>query len=154
MDAKRRKEFSLASSDVRWRWSNGYLSITLLLIMVSGENLIERGRLEKKRKPKSEEGKPTEFWSPNFLGRLYQSTIANEAGNRSAPTQRLHWRCGSHQVPTTRTSKRVEKDHLGSKPYRQDAVKHGMKQSEPATLSFIEPMMALRVRELPVGNRL
>jgi len=62
--------------------------------MVSGENLIERGRLEKKRKPKSEEGKPTEFWSPNFLGRLYQSTIANEAGNRSAPTQRLHWRCG------------------------------------------------------------
>jgi len=29
-----------------------------------------------------------------------------------------------------------------------------MKQSEPATLSFIEPMMALRVRELPVGNRL
>ena len=42
----------------------------------------------------------------------------------------------------------------GSKPYRQDAVKRGMKQSEPATLSFIEPMMALRVRELPVGNRL
>jgi hypothetical protein len=44
------------------------LSITLLLIVVSGENLIERGRLEKKRKPKSGEGKPTEFWSPNFPG--------------------------------------------------------------------------------------
>ena len=29
------------------------LAITLLLIMVSGESLIEHGRLEKKRKPKS-----------------------------------------------------------------------------------------------------
>jgi hypothetical protein len=74
------------------------LSITLLLIMISimisGENLIEHVRLEKKRKPKSGEGKPLEFWSPNFLGRLYQSTIAKEAGNRSASTQRLHWRRG------------------------------------------------------------
>ena len=34
-------------------------SITLLLIMVSGENLIEPGRLEKLRKPKSGFGKPT-----------------------------------------------------------------------------------------------
>jgi len=71
------------------------LATTLLLIMVSGEELVERGRLEKKGKPKSGEGgKPTEFWLPNFLGRLYQSTIANEAGNRSASTQRLHWRRG------------------------------------------------------------
>jgi hypothetical protein len=30
--------------------------VTLLLIMVSGESLLERGRLEKKRKPKSGEG--------------------------------------------------------------------------------------------------
>jgi hypothetical protein len=27
-----------------------------------------------------------------------------------------------------------------------------MKQSEPETFSFIEPMMALQIRELPVGN--
>jgi hypothetical protein len=70
------------------------LSITLLLIVISGENLIERGRFEKKRKPKSGEGKPLKFWSPNFLGRLYQSTLATEAGNRSASTQRMHWRRG------------------------------------------------------------
>ena len=70
------------------------LSITLLLIMVSGENLIEHGGLEKKRKPKSGEGKPMEFWSPNFLGRLYESAFGSEAGNRSASTQRLHWRRG------------------------------------------------------------
>jgi hypothetical protein len=39
--------------------------------MVSGEELVERGRLEKIRKPKSGEGKPTQVWSPNFLGRLH-----------------------------------------------------------------------------------
>ncbi|MGA8658751.1 MAG: hypothetical protein WB586_21660 [Chthoniobacterales bacterium] len=44
------------------------LSITLLLNMVSAEELVERGRLEKLRKPKSGYGKSTEFWSPNFLG--------------------------------------------------------------------------------------
>jgi hypothetical protein len=70
------------------------LSITLLLIMVSGEESVERGRLEKLRKPKSGHGKPTEFWSPNFVGRIYQSASAAEAGNRSGPTQRLHWRRG------------------------------------------------------------
>ena len=46
------------------------LAITLLLIMVSGEELVERGRLEKTRKSKSGHGKSTEFWSPNLLGRL------------------------------------------------------------------------------------
>ena len=65
--------------------------VTLLLIMVSSENLIEHGRLGKKRKLKSDEEKPTEFWSPDFLGRLYQSSIANEVGNRGASTQRLNW---------------------------------------------------------------
>ena len=54
----------------------------------------ERGRLEKLRKPKSGDGKPTEFRSPNFLGRLYQSTVAGEAGIRDTSTQRLHWRRG------------------------------------------------------------
>ncbi|MGA8658869.1 MAG: hypothetical protein WB586_22275 [Chthoniobacterales bacterium] len=69
------------------------LAITLLLIMVSGENLVERGRLEKTRKPKSDEGKPTEFWSPNFLGRLYQSATSDES-ETGALTQRPHWRRG------------------------------------------------------------
>ena len=66
----------------------------LLLIMVSDENLIEHGRPEKNRKPKSGEGKPIEFWSPNLLGRLYQSAFGSEAGNHSASAQRLHWRRG------------------------------------------------------------
>jgi len=46
------------------------------------------------RKAKTKDGRPTEFWSPNFLGRLYQSATLTEAGNRSGPTQRLHWRRG------------------------------------------------------------
>ena len=33
------------------------------------------GRLEMIRKPNSGEGKPTEFWCPNFLARLYQSSL-------------------------------------------------------------------------------
>ena len=70
------------------------LAITLLLIMVSGENLVEHGRLEKVRKPKSGQGKPTEFWSPNFLGRLYRPAVAGERGSHSWSTQRLHWRRG------------------------------------------------------------
>jgi hypothetical protein len=70
------------------------LSITLLLIMVSGENLVERGRLEKLRKPKAGVGKPTEFWSPNFLGRFYKSAAAGEREGHSTSTQRLHWRRG------------------------------------------------------------
>jgi hypothetical protein len=70
------------------------LAVTLLLIMVSGEELVERGRLEKIRKPKSGDGKPTEFWSPNFLGRIYQPAVASEGNTRGAATQRLHWRRG------------------------------------------------------------
>jgi hypothetical protein len=68
------------------------LSITLLLIMVSGEELVERGRREKLRKPKSGHGKPTEFWSPNFLGRLYQSAVVGKtqiaAARAQQPTRR------------------------------------------------------------------
>jgi hypothetical protein len=45
-------------------------------------------------KPKSGEGKPTEFWSPNFLGRFYQSAVTGERESQSGSTQRLHWRRG------------------------------------------------------------
>jgi hypothetical protein len=87
------------------------LSITLLLIMISGEELVERGRLEKTRKPNSDNGRPTEFWSPNFLGRLYQSAIASEAGNHRPSTQRLHWRRG-HIKSQPDGLPLIEKDHL------------------------------------------
>jgi hypothetical protein len=54
------------------------LSITPVLTVVSVEEFVERGRLEKLRKPKAGIGKPTEFWSSNFLGRLYESAVAGE----------------------------------------------------------------------------
>ena len=40
------------------------------------------GRLEKIRKPKSGEGKPTEFWCPNILARLYQSSLIGRTGKK------------------------------------------------------------------------
>jgi hypothetical protein len=70
------------------------LAMTLLLIMVSGEGLLEPGRLEKRRTPKSGIGKPTEFWSPNFLGRVYRPAIKADMGPGPGSTQRLHWRRG------------------------------------------------------------
>ena len=59
---------------------------------------VERGRREKIRKPKSGDGRPMEFWSPNFLGRIYQSAVAGERESRSASTHRLHWRRGHIKV--------------------------------------------------------
>jgi hypothetical protein len=70
------------------------LSIALILIMIAGEDLVEHGRLENIRKPKSGEGKPIQFWSPNFLGRLYRSATAPVSTPSIGPTQRLHWRRG------------------------------------------------------------
>jgi hypothetical protein len=90
------------------------LSITLLLIMVSGENLIEHGRLEKKRKPKSREGKPTEFWSPNFLDRLYQSPIAGEAGNSRCIDSAAALASRTYQIPTAWAWALIEKNHMDS----------------------------------------
>jgi hypothetical protein len=36
---------------------------------------------------------PTEFWSPNFLGRLYRSAFSSEV-ETSGLTQRPHWQRG------------------------------------------------------------
>jgi hypothetical protein len=67
------------------------LGMTLLLIMASGAPLIETGRLLKVVKPKNLTDAPKEFWSPNFLGRVYQSrTEADETGQHLRP----HWRKG------------------------------------------------------------
>jgi hypothetical protein len=91
---------NVGDSDIEFLFTDGdfvdklwLLAVTLLLIMISGENLVERGRLEKTRKPKSGEVKPTEFWSPNFLGRLYRSATSGES-EPGALTQRPHWRRG------------------------------------------------------------
>jgi hypothetical protein len=55
-----------------------------------------------KRKPKSGAGKPTEFWSPNFLRPLYQATISDkpEIGGLTSHDDRTGGAVTSrHQVP-------------------------------------------------------
>jgi hypothetical protein len=64
-------------------------SITLLLIVVSGEELVERGRLEKVRKAEDQRWQADRILVTEFPGRLYQSTVAIEAETRSASTLRL-----------------------------------------------------------------
>src|SRR5215468_868105 len=76
-------------------------AITLLLIMVSGENLIKRGRLENKRKPKSGEGKTAEALVTEFHGSPLPIGCCSPSRNRSVSTQRFHSRQG-HKPPGIR----------------------------------------------------
>jgi len=82
------------------------LGITLLLIMVSGENLVEHGTRLKVVKQKNRFDRPKESWSPNFLGRLYESeSVAGETERHLV----AHWRKG----------------HLKSQPY---GPKHSLRK--------------------------
>ena len=67
------------------------LGITLVLTMASGERLLEPGARLKTVKPKSQADRPTEYWSPNYLGRVFRAETENgDPGNH----QRPHWRKG------------------------------------------------------------
>jgi hypothetical protein len=67
------------------------LGITLVFIMASGENLLESGVRLKSVKPKNQADQPVEYWSPNYLGRVYQ---AETEGGDLESHQRPHWRKG------------------------------------------------------------
>src|SRR5208337_1979862 len=60
-------------------WDEGFLErlwllgLTLVLIMASGEKLIETGRQLKIVRPKNHSDAPIEYWSPNYFGRVYQA---------------------------------------------------------------------------------
>jgi hypothetical protein len=47
--------------------------ITLVLIMASGERLLEPGVRLKTVKPKSQGDRPAEYWSPNYLRRVFRT---------------------------------------------------------------------------------
>ena len=79
--------------DRLWR-----LAVTLVLIMASGEKLIETGKRLKVVNPKNRFSSPMEYWSPNYLGRVYRSL--NQNGDAESHL-RPHWRKG----------------HLKSQPY-------------------------------------
>jgi hypothetical protein len=77
------------------------LGLTLVLIMASGEKLVETGKRLKIVKPKNRSSSSMssmEYWSPNYLGRVYRSQSQDaEAESHLRP----HWRKG----------------HLKSQPY-------------------------------------
>jgi hypothetical protein len=67
------------------------LGTTLVLIMASGEKLLEPGVRLKTVKPKNRSVQPVEYWSPNYLGRVYR---AKSEGGDVDRHQRPHWRKG------------------------------------------------------------
>ena len=65
------------------------LGITLVLIMASGEKLLEPGVGLKTVKAKQQGDRAVEYWSPNYLGRVYRTeTESGEVDNHLRP----HWR--------------------------------------------------------------
>ena len=65
------------------------LGLTLVLIMASEENLVDTGRRLKIVKPKNRSSPSMEYWSPNYLGRVYRSQSQDaEAESHLRP----HWR--------------------------------------------------------------
>jgi hypothetical protein len=59
--------------------------------MASGEKLVETGRRLKIVKPKNRSSSSMEYWSPNYLGRVYRSQSQDaEAESHLRP----HWRKG------------------------------------------------------------
>jgi hypothetical protein len=74
--------------------------MTLSLIMSSGENLLEPGRLLKKVQLKNRSAQPLEFWSPHFLGRDFG--IHGEPGDPTDLDKRKikpHWKRGHIKSP-------------------------------------------------------
>jgi hypothetical protein len=63
-----------------------------VLIMASEETLVETGRRLKIVKPKNRSSSLIEYWSPNYLGRVYRSQSRDaDAESRLRP----HWRKGT-----------------------------------------------------------
>jgi hypothetical protein len=93
------------------------LAVTLVLIMVSGENLLEPGKLLKTVKTKTGEGPAIPYWSPNFLGRVYRAGGNSAQQPGSGPSQRAHWKRG-HIKSQPYGSKRALRKIIWIQPYR------------------------------------
>jgi hypothetical protein len=70
-------EHTIATTDADFMDRLWLLGITLVLIMASGERLLEPGVRLKTVKPKSQADRPTEYWSPNYLGRVFRAETEN-----------------------------------------------------------------------------
>jgi hypothetical protein len=88
------------TTDVEFADRLWLLVIVLTLIMASGENLLELGKQQKTITKKTFDGKPVEYWSPNYLGWIYEAPSQTERVDEEFH-RRPHWRKG----------------HLKSQPY-------------------------------------
>ena len=70
-------EHTITTTDADFMDRLWLLGITLVLIMASGERLLEPGVRLKTVKPKSQTDRPTEYWSPNYLGRVFRAETKN-----------------------------------------------------------------------------
>jgi hypothetical protein len=93
------------------------LAVTLVLIMVSEENLLEPGKMLKTVKAKTGEGPAISYWSPNFLGRVYRASGISAREFRSGTSQRAHWKRG-HIKSQPHGPKRALRKIIWIQPYR------------------------------------
>jgi hypothetical protein len=70
------------------------IGLTLVLIIASGEGLVEQGRRLKVLKGKKPSDGSKEFWSPNFLGRVYRSVTEATESEDGESHLVPHWRKG------------------------------------------------------------
>lgn len=70
------------------------LGLTLMLIMASGERLVESGVRLKVVKGKKLSDQPKEFWSPHFLGRVYKPLTLTSQSEDAESHLIPHWRKG------------------------------------------------------------
>jgi hypothetical protein len=84
-------EHMISSTDVDFMDRIWLLGLTLVLIMASGENLLEPSVRLKTAKTKNQAHRPTEYWSPNYLGRVFLAEIEKADPENQ---QRPHWKKG------------------------------------------------------------
>jgi hypothetical protein len=101
-------EHTITTTDADFMDRLWLLGITLVLIMASGERLLEPGVRLKTVKPKSQTDRPTEYWSPNYLGRVFRAEQKWRSGK--SPTSTLEKR--SLEIASARPTIIFAQDHL------------------------------------------
>jgi hypothetical protein len=101
-------EHTITTTDADFMDRLWLLGITLVLIMASGEKLLEPGVRLKTVKPKSQTDRPTEYWSPNYLGRVFRAEQKWRSGK--SPTSTLEKR--SLEIASARPTIIFAQDHL------------------------------------------
>lgn len=73
------------------------LALKLVLLMNARPEQVSMGTLQRTVKPKRSRDKPTEFWTPNIIGRSYHPPTEGDVSTAAPGEQghrRMHWRRG------------------------------------------------------------